>query len=31
MWSSSHAVTGVIGLVLLGLQGMLAAFFEVGL
>lgn len=29
MWSSSHFVTGVIGLVLLGLQGMLSAFFEV--
>ncbi|KAL4422379.1 hypothetical protein ABPG75_008576 [Micractinium tetrahymenae] len=28
MWSSSHFVTGVIGLVLLGLQGMLSAFFE---
>lgn len=31
MWSSSHFVTGVIGLVLLGLQGMLSAFFEVRL
>jgi hypothetical protein len=28
MWSSSHVTTGVIGLVLLALQGMLSAFFE---
>lgn len=29
MWTSTHFVTGVVGLVLLGLQGMLSAFFEV--
>ncbi|KAI7835550.1 hypothetical protein COHA_010554 [Chlorella ohadii] len=28
LWSSGHFTTGVIGLVLLGLQGMLSAFFE---
>ncbi|PRW45382.1 transcriptional Sir2 family isoform B [Chlorella sorokiniana] len=28
MWTSTHFVTGVTGLVLLGLQGMLSAFFE---
>ncbi len=31
LWSSGHFTTGVIGLVLLGLQGMLSAFFEVSL
>ncbi|PSC73843.1 hypothetical protein C2E20_3010 [Micractinium conductrix] len=28
LWSSSHFTTGIIGLVLLGLQGMLSAFFD---
>jgi hypothetical protein len=29
LWASTHFTTAVIGLVLLGLQGMLSAFFEV--
>ena len=30
LWSSSHFTTAVIGLILLALQGMTSAFFEVG-